>query len=26
MRGVLDREQAAMFDKRVVKALTADAR
>jgi len=26
MRQVLDREQAAMFDKRVVKALTADAR
>jgi len=26
MRGVLDRDQAAMFDKVVVKALTADAR
>lgn len=26
MRVVLDREQASMFDKRVVKALTADAR
>jgi len=26
MRGVLDRDQAAMFDKTVVKALTADAR
>ena len=26
MRSVLDRDQAAMFDKRVVKALTADAR
>ncbi|WP_447752589.1 periplasmic heavy metal sensor [Sphingopyxis fribergensis] len=26
MRGVLDREQAAMFDKVVVEALTADAR
>ena len=26
MRQVLEREQAAMFDKRVVKALTADAR
>ncbi|MBN8845630.1 MAG: periplasmic heavy metal sensor [Sphingomonadales bacterium] len=26
MRGVLDHEQAAMFDKVVVKALTADAR
>ena len=26
MRGVLDRDQAAMFDKSVVEALTADAR